>query len=329
MYPGGGSDQYPYGEGWPGGQPPQQSYPQQPYPQQPSPQQPYPQQQPYPAQPYPPQQPYPEQQQYPQQQTGYQWPGYQQPGYQQQQPPVAAPPAAPPRSSQTSHVIVVAAVAIVAMISVLGVAIYVVTKSRDSNTAGPDPTGSSTPTTAPTTAGPKRSADPKGGLAVGTGPVRVDIYVDYQCPPCSSFEANTSDLLTGYVSSNRVTLTIHPVAFVDERSKNRYATRAAAAEACAYEAGKGLEFHGYLLTHQPAEDTAGPTDADLVRAGEPLGLGSGFASCVSGGEKVGWVGQATSAAEANGVSSVPALYVNNQSVKANRSDLMAAVANAK
>jgi len=30
-------------------------------------------------------------------------------------------------------------------------------------------------------------------LPFGAGPVRVDVYVDYQCPPCSAFEAATAD----------------------------------------------------------------------------------------------------------------------------------------
>jgi protein-disulfide isomerase len=223
----------------------------------------------------------------------------------------------------------VAAVAIVAMVSVLGVAIYVVAKSRNNRAAGPITTTSPSSPAAATSAAPKRSADPKGGLVVGSGPVRVDVYVDYQCPPCSAFESSTSDLLTGFVSSNRVTLSIHPVAFVDERSRNRYATRAAAAVACAYEGDKLLDYHSYLLRNQPAEDTAGPSDDALVAAGASMGLGSGFANCVSGQEKVAWVSQATAAAQAYGVSSVPALYVNNQKVQATRSDLTTAVTNAR
>jgi protein-disulfide isomerase len=152
------------------------------------------------------------------------------------------------------------------------------------------------------------------------------VYVDYQCPPCSRFEADTSDVLTGDLSSKRIRLAIHPVAFTDSRSMNTYSTRAAAAMACAYEAGKLMEFHSYLLRNQPAEDTAGPTDAQLASAGASLGLGSGYADCVTKQRKVSWVAEATSAAQEFGVSSVPAVYVNGKTVQATRSDLMAAIA---
>jgi protein-disulfide isomerase len=274
------------------------------------------------------------------QHPAYQHPGYEQPGYQQpvhpqgvgypQQPPYPVDPnLVPPQNSGQGFLVgIVATVAIAAMLTVLGVAVYAIT--RDDPTDNPAATGSlpasASPSTPPTaSAAPERSADPTDGLAAGSGPVRVDVYVDYQCPPCSTFEASTGGVLTGYISSKRITLRIHPVAFVDDRSKNNYATRAAAAMACAYEADKLLEFHSYLLRNQPAEDTFGPTDEQLVRAGDSMGMGSGFKDCVSGRRKVDWVGQATTAAQNHGVASVPAAYVNSREVETIRSDLVAAI----
>jgi protein-disulfide isomerase len=223
---------------------------------------------------------------------------------------------------------VVAAVAIVAMLSVVGVAVFLA--NRDSGN-GLDPARTAADGSAP--ASPDGGAsrpepDPGAGLRVGSGPVRVDVYVDYQCPPCSTFEGTTGDILSSYISSGRITLSIHPVAFIDDRSKNNYATRGAAAEACAYDAGKALEFHNYLLENQPPEDTAGPTDEDLARAGGTLGLGAGFASCVTGGKRVAWAGRATSAAQSHGVASVPAAYVNDKKLDATKADLVNAITNA-
>jgi protein-disulfide isomerase len=284
---------------------------------------------------------------YPQQpghpQPGYEQPGYQQPGYQQQayqqpahphapyqQPgyPAGAVQPPPPKSNQGIVIGIIAAVAIIAMSSVVGVALYVVNR-EDGEDGGDRRTASSqSPSAAPSSAVPQRAADPKAGLDVGTGPVRVDVYVDYQCPPCSTFEAATADLLNGYIASKRVTVHIHPVAFIDNRSKNAYATRAAAAMACAYEAGRTLEFHSYLLRNQPAEDTAGPTDAQLASAGGSVGLGSGFEECVSSRRMVPWVVQATAAARDYGVASVPAVYVNSRKYQATRADVDNAIKSA-
>jgi protein-disulfide isomerase len=117
------------------------------------------------------------------------------------------------------------------------------------------------------------------------------------------------------------------VAFIDNRSKNNYATRAAAAAACAHDGGKTLEFHNYLLEHQPPEDTAGPTDEELARAGVSLGLTATFSSCVTGGKRLAWVGQATTAAQNHGVNSVPAAYVNDRKIDATKADLVNAITN--
>jgi protein-disulfide isomerase len=227
-----------------------------------------------------------------------------------------------------SHLGIIVAVALIAMLSVVGVTAFVLVNSGDEPGAGPDTAGASTGASTDS-ASPKPPADPAAGLVVGTGPVRVDVYVDYQCPPCSSYEEATADVLAGYVSSNRVTLAIHPVAFIDHRSKNKYATRAAAAAACAHDEGKLLEFHSHLLRNQPAEDTEGPTDNEFVTAGESLGLGSGFATCVTGQKKLTWVRQATSAAQGNGVSSVPAAFVNDQGIDTTESALVTAVTSAR
>jgi len=323
MYPGGGPDQNQHNNGWSGepGQQPEYQVPQDPYLPDPS----YPQPAPeagYPQPGYPPPG-------YPQ--SGYAQPGYPQPGYPQTVPysPAPAPPPATTAPNQGVLVLAVAGVAIFAIVAVVGVAIWVVSRSGNRTTAGPGLSTSPTTQAAQAPASPPGPADPVDGLVTGSGPVRVDVWVDYQCPPCSLFEEATGEVLTDYVAAQRVTLSIHPVAFIDDRSKNNYATRAAAAMACAHEQGKGPEFHSYLLRHQPAEDTAGPTDENLIVAGNALGLGQGFDSCVSGQQKIDWVSEATDAADEYGVSSVPAVYVNDHSVQTTRSSLVTAIDNAR
>ena len=305
MYPGG--QQYP-------GEDPQQWQQQPPYPPQQPQQPPYPQQQPYPPQ----QQPFPQVPPYGQQQP------FPPPGF----PPPAGYPVPPQKSSQRGVIAVVAGVAVVAMLSVLGVAVYFIGTSRHKDT-GTTTAGVSQSPGAPSQPSDQSSGPPPAdGLAAGSGPVKVDVYVDYQCPPCSSFEAATADTLTGDVTSGKITLRIHPVAFIDDRSKNKYSTRAAAAAACAFDGGKILDFHKYLLAHQPAEDTAGPTDDDLVTAGRSLGLGSAFAACVTDKRRLTWVAQATTAAGPAGVTSVPTAFVNGASVDSTNAALVTAIAGA-
>jgi protein-disulfide isomerase len=309
MYPGGESGPYQYGEGYPGaaGQqpPPPPNYPQSPYPyQQPAPTPPY---QPpvYQAPPaYPPQ------------------PVYQpQPTY----PPVGYPP--PPRS-QRSSILLVAGVALVAMLAVVGVAIFVVVKSGNKDNPHPNPPVANGSTTPSAGGSPTKNPPPGEGLTVGSGPVHVDIYVDYGCPPCGNFEEAAGYDLSNYVSTKKITLSLHPVAFIDNQSKNQYSSRAAAAAACSYDGGKVLEYSQYLLEHQPAEGTAGPENSELISDGRALGLGNAFASCVNDGAKKSWVQQATSAANGNGVDSVPAAFVNGGKVDATKAAVVNAVTSA-
>ena len=193
------------------------------------------------------------------QQPGYRQPppGYARPGYG----PYPQPGAPPPSGSNRSHILVITGVAVVLMLVVVGFAAIMIVRSGnddDRKTAGPSQS----------TVAPPPAAD---GLKVGTGPVKVDVYVDYQCPPCSDYEAETESVLADYLAANRVTLVIHPVAFIDDRSKNRYSTRAAAAMACAFDGGKALEMHGNLLRNQPPEDTAGPPTSNSRRPVRPWG----------------------------------------------------------
>ncbi len=331
MYPGGDSGQYQHGEGYPGvpGQPAPPNYPQSPnpYPQQPGYQPPTYQQPSYQQPAY--QQPGYQQPDYQQPPVYQQPPAYQQPGYQPPGYPQYAPPPAP--KSQRSQVMLVAAVAVVAMLAVVGVAIYVVVNSGGKDNPDPGPPvagGSASAGASPSKAAAKKTPAPGDGLTVGSGPVRVDIYVDYGCPPCSTFEEAAGDQLAQYVTSDKITLGIHPVVFIDERSKNKYSSRAAAAVACANDGDKLLEYSNYLLQHQPAEDTTGPSNDELISDGRALGLGSDFASCVSGGQKASWVAQATTAAQTYGVSSVPAAYVNGEKTNATKQDVVSAVTSA-
>ena len=76
------------------------------------------------------------------------------------------------------------------------------------------------------------------GVPVGSGPVTVDIYADFMCPACRTFEEAVGDTLDQLVSENKVTVVYHPVAFLDRYSSTQYSTRSSAASGCAAEVGR-------------------------------------------------------------------------------------------
>jgi protein-disulfide isomerase len=60
---------------------------------------------------------------------------------------------------------------------------------------------------------PEHVAKQRDGIvAGGSGPVRVDLYVDYGCRSCKEFEAATGAILDQMVASNAITLVYHPLA---------------------------------------------------------------------------------------------------------------------
>ena len=54
----------------------------------------------------------------------------------------------------------------------------------------------------------------------GDGPVEVDLWEDFQCPSCKAFEAQFGETLRDKVDSGDVTMTIHPLSFLDQNLGN-------------------------------------------------------------------------------------------------------------
>ena len=178
----------------------------------------------------------------------------------------------------------------------------------------------------PTTFSTPANANADGnGIVTGSGPVPVDIYQDYLCPYCKQFHDDAGAQLTQLAQQNKITLTIHPIAILDNNSTNQYSTRASAAAGCASDGGKFLAYNDALYGNQPAEGGAGPTDAELITTGQGIGLGSEFATCVNDGKYMTWPAHVTDAASARGVTGTPTVYVNGTKVNATLAEVTAAI----
>ncbi|HEX2807108.1 MAG TPA: thioredoxin domain-containing protein, partial [Kineosporiaceae bacterium] len=59
-----------------------------------------------------------------------------------------------------------------------------------------------------------------GGFLVGkaTAPVKIDVYEDFQCPICASFEKADGAMLQKYAADGKVRLIYRPVAILDQSS---------------------------------------------------------------------------------------------------------------
>ncbi len=169
---------------------------------------------------------------------------------------------------------------------------------------------------------------PEGdGGVVSTGPVRVDAYIDFQCPFCRAFELSSGEALRAMATEGLIALVYHPMDFLDEASTNHYSSRAASASGCASDADRFSEYAQVLFANQPPEGGPGLTDEQLVELGAVAGLTEPtFARCVAEHPYIPWADHVTQRAMARGVSGTPTTLVAGVPVPANARAIATAVA---
>jgi protein-disulfide isomerase len=177
-----------------------------------------------------------------------------------------------------------------------------------------------------TAADPPAGAD-ANGVRVGTGPVTVDVYLDFMCEHCRDFAERADDTLAGLVSQRRATVVYHPLALLDSASSTDYSSRSAAASACAADAGRFVEYATALYAQQPATGSAGLTETQLVNLGSVAGItDGGFAPCVRSEGHRAWVHRVTERAAKAGVRTTPTVLVNGRRVAPDPQAIAEAVA---
>jgi protein-disulfide isomerase len=164
------------------------------------------------------------------------------------------------------------------------------------------------------------------GVRVGTGPVTIDVYLDFMCPICKRFEDGAKDTLAKLVADNKATIVYHPISILDEQSSTRYSTRSSNASGCAADAGKFVDYANTLYENQPPEGGAGLADDKLIDLAGQAGIDAGpFGECVRAKKYESWVDRLTERAIQRGVTGTPTVYVNGKQVQADAQAITAAV----
>ncbi len=162
-----------------------------------------------------------------------------------------------------------------------------------------------------------------GIVAQGSGPTRVDVYVDYGCAACRTALTPMIGPLGKAATAGRVTLVYHPLALLDRTSSTQYSTRAAASAACASDMGQFLPYSNLLIANTPAAVKAGATspglsDDQLIHLGGSAGMiDPKFAGCVRAGTYIKWVSNQDALAAKVHVTSVPTVLVGGASIAPN------------
>jgi protein-disulfide isomerase len=149
------------------------------------------------------------------------------------------------------------------------------------------------------------------GIPIGSGPVSVDVYIDFLCPFCRDFELSSETALNAMVAAGAIKLVYHPMSFLDDASTTRYSSRAAAAAGCASDHGRFPEYRHALFANQPPEGGPGLSDAELIGLGDSAGLaGPEFGACVQSGRYLDWPAYVTDVATGLNVSATPTVLVD-------------------
>jgi protein-disulfide isomerase len=142
--------------------------------------------------------------------------------------------------------------------------------------------------------------------------IRVDSFIDYQCPYCRRFEHLHGPTLQKLVDDGAIEWVLHPVAFLDELSLgNHYSTRGGAF-AFGIAANAPAQFGAYsnwAFWHQPKENTPGLTDEQLVEYALAVDVPEASARAALDPHFLDYMKQTTEYAEELGVDGIPTVLI--------------------
>ena len=136
--------------------------------------------------------------------------------------------------------------------------------------------------------------------------ISIQLFVDYFCPVCATFEETNGDQIATLVESGAATVEIFPYAILDSVSQGtKYSTRAANAAACVadYSPDQYFEFHQIMFANQPEEGTGGLTDDEITALTVKAGVENPTAikKCISDQKFKDWVAAARERHRTEGV----------------------------
>ncbi len=150
-----------------------------------------------------------------------------------------------------------------------------------------------------------------GAISFGSGEETVDTYIDFMCPVCNQFEQSFGESLQTAAAEDRITLNIHPVSILNNRSQGtEYSSRSGGAMYCVAEKAPDatLTFMQLLFTNQPEEGSPGLDDGELAKLAEQAGAADA-ADCISDGTYAKFVDDQTALHQIPGT---PVVEINGE-----------------
>ena len=143
-------------------------------------------------------------------------------------------------------------------------------------------------------------------------PVLIELYEDFQCPSCRTFNENTEPLLVqDYIATGRARLVFRQFAFIGSES-----LQAANASLCAADQGRFWDYHDILFANQAGENQGAFVDRRLLAFAESLGLDmDAFRTCFQDKTFQDEADSERLAGQSAGVQSTPTILVNGTIVE--------------
>jgi len=143
---------------------------------------------------------------------------------------------------------------------------------------------------------------------------KIDVYLDYQCPACKSFELINGGYLNEITVQKKAKVVYHPMTFIGPES-----ILAANAAACSADESKFVDMNLALFQNQPSgENTGRWTNDSLIAIGNAVGITSNtFKECINEGKYVKWTRNITVESGKANVNSTPTVLVNGKPLDRN------------
>ena len=152
-----------------------------------------------------------------------------------------------------------------------------------------------------------------------TGVPEVQIWQDYQCPACRSFEETYDSYLAGVIKDKKAKVSYYPLSFLGKES-----VLLANAAVCSADEGKYLPFQSYLYRNQGTENSGIWNSKSIIKGGKVVGLTSdSFKSCVEKQSKNAFVKTVAAFGNTSKIDHTPTVVVNGKAI--NPSDLKSAI----
>ena len=157
-------------------------------------------------------------------------------------------------------------------------------------------------------------ADGYGIVLNPTATPTIDVWVDYQCPACRTFEVLNGGYLNEVIAQKKAKVVFHPLTFIGAES-----IIAANAAACAADENKFVDMNLALFQNQGSSENSGRWQGDAMLAiGESIGIKSdSFKQGVREGNYVKWTRNVTEASASKNVNSTPTIRINGKDLDRN------------